>query len=296
MSVRTATAAVLAASAATAILVGVATVASRYAIQQSAPASLALLRYAIGFICLAAFLRLGVRARFERRDLPAICALGIGQFGILIVLLNIGLQYLGAAMATLIFATMPLQTLVLAVLLGHERLSAAKTLGVLATIAGVGLAVGEGFDRPGQAAGFWWGVAAVFASAFTGALCSVLYRPYLAKYPALPMGALAMFASVVFLMLPAGYEGFFAAVPVFDGPGWLAVATIGVASGIGYFLWLWALANTQASSVAVFMGLGPLTAAGLGWLLLGEPVSVMFFAGLICVAGGLYLALRVRRA
>lgn len=28
---------------------------------------------------------------------------------------------------------------------------------------------------------------AVFASAFTGALCSVPYRPYLAKYPALPV-------------------------------------------------------------------------------------------------------------
>lgn len=39
------------------------------------------------------------------------------------------------------------------------------------------------------------------------------------------------------------------------------------------------------------MGLGPLTAAGLGWLLLGEPVSVLFFAGLIGVVAGLYLAL-----
>ena len=39
-----------------------------------------------------------------------------------------------------------------------------------------------------------------------GALCAVLYRPYLDRYPTLPTSALAMFAAVVFLASPAaGY-------------------------------------------------------------------------------------------
>jgi drug/metabolite transporter (DMT)-like permease len=281
----------VAAAIATAVLVGVATVASRYAIQQSAPASLALLRYFIGFLCLSAFLCLGARTKFAWRDLPAICALGIGQFGILIVLLNAGLQYIGAAMATLVFATLPLQTLLLAAALGHERLGLLKTAGVGLTIAGVALALGDGLSTTQHDSGFWTGVAAVFGSAFCGALCSIYYRRYLERYPALPLGALAMFASVVFLAMPAAYEGFFAALPVFDKPGWIAVATIGLASAIGYFLWLWALSHTDASNVTMFMGLGPLTAAALGWLLLDEPVSPYFFAGLACLVAGLYLAL-----
>ena len=45
----------LAASAATGILVGSAMVATRFVVDQTGPASLALLRYAIGFCCLVPF-------------------------------------------------------------------------------------------------------------------------------------------------------------------------------------------------------------------------------------------------
>jgi drug/metabolite transporter (DMT)-like permease len=67
---------------------------------------------------------------------------------------------------------------------------------------------------------------------------------------------------------------------------------IGLSSGGGYVLWLWALANTSATRVTVFLSLSPITAAGLGMLLLAEPVSSAMLAGLVCVVAGLWIAMR----
>jgi len=279
-----------AAAAATGVLVGAAIVATRFVIDQTSPASLALLRYSIGFCCLLPPVLMSARVRFERRDLLPIGLLGITQFGILIALLNYALQFIPSARAALIFATFPLLTMLLAAALGHERLTLAKTLGVLLTIAGVGFALGEKAVQGGGAGNGWVGELATFASALSGAICSVLYRPYLRKYPTLAVSAFAMLASVGFLAVLAAGEGFFGALPRFTVIGWMAVLFIGVSSGVGYFLWLWALGHTTATRVTVFLALSPVTAAGLGSLLLAERVSTMSLTGLACVALGLWLA------
>jgi len=86
-----------AAAAVTSILVGSAIVATRSVIDQTGPASLALLRYLIGFCCLLPPMVLSSRVRFARRDLVPIGLLGITQFGILIALLNFGLQFIPSA-------------------------------------------------------------------------------------------------------------------------------------------------------------------------------------------------------
>ena len=279
----------MAAGAASGILVGSAMVATRFVIDQTHPASLALWRYLIGFCCLLPPVLLFPRVRFERRDLLPIGLLGITQFGILIALLNYALQFTPSARAALIFATLPLLTMILASALGQENLTPAKTLGVLATIIGVGFALGEKAVQWGGGVHQWVGELAVLASALCGAVCSVLYRPYLRKYPTLPVSAFAMLASVVFLAVLAAGEGFFNSLPRFTAGGWFAVFFIGVSSGIGYYLWLWALNHTTPTKVTVFLALSPLTAAGLGALFLAEEVSAMFFLGLAFVTLGLWL-------
>ncbi|MCC7049143.1 MAG: DMT family transporter [Alphaproteobacteria bacterium] len=280
----------IAAAAGTGIQVGLAIVATRYVIDQAGPASLALWRYAIGALCLLPVVS-ALRAwpRFRAADLLPIAVLGMVQFGLLIALLNFGLKTISSARGALILATFPLQTMLIAALLGRERLTAAKSLGVLLTILGVGAALGE------KAAGGnhgWIGEAAVFASAFCGALCSVLYRPYLQRYPALPVGAVAMLGSVAFLSIPAWGEGVFAAPPHFTPGGWAAILFIGMSSAVGYFLWLWALARATPTRVTVFLALSPITAMLLGAALLGEPITPMGLLGVVLVALGLVVATR----
>src|SRR5438552_1245772 len=113
------------AAAATGVQVGAAIVASRFAVAEVPPLTLAMLRYAIGFACLLPFALPVLRAASSRpplRDLAGMAALGIGQFGILIALLNWGLLRLTAAQAALVFSLFPLLTLLLGAALGRERM------------------------------------------------------------------------------------------------------------------------------------------------------------------------------
>ena len=280
------------AAAATGVQVGSAIVATRFVIDQTDPVTLAFLRYLIGFCLLLIPAWRASRGWFNRRDVLPIAGLGITQFGILIVLMNYGLQYIPSARAALIFASVPLLTMTLGALIGYERMTLLKTVGVLLTIVGVGFALGEKVLIPAAAEVGWIGELAVLASALCAALCSIFYRPYLSKYPTLQVSAFAMLASVGFLALAAGLEGSFASSFPFTVAGWLAVFFIGASSAIGYYMWLWALGHASPTEVTVFLSLSPITSAALGALLLAEPISVLFIAGLICVILGLWLAHR----
>ena len=277
------------------MLVGAGIAFSRLALAEVPPLTLAMLRYAIGFACLAPF---AWRARCtwhaqpalhgRGRDLAGIAGLGIVQFGILIALLNLGLQRIGSAEAALVFSLFPLLTMLFSAALGRERITPMLVAGVLVTIAGVALSLVPQLGSTHSAAG----VLAVFGAALLGAVCSVLYRPYLRSYPTVPVSATAMLASVLFLGVASLPEHWPTRISGFSATAWSAIAFVGVSSGIGYFLWLYALKHEAPTRVTVFLALNPPTAALAGWLLLGEPVHPLVYAALVLVAAGLWLATR----
>jgi len=282
----------LAAACLTGVQVGAALVASRFAIEATGPTGLALLRYGIGAAVLVPVALAVGRVRIPLRDLLPIAVIGIGQFGVLIALLNLSLLSLTSARAALIFATLPLVTLMLAIALGRERATPAKALGAALSVLGVALALGESVWQAGSGAAPWAGMAAALASTLVGAGCSLAYRPYLIRYPTLPISALAMAASVLFLALlvrldppPVGWDGW-AEVP------WGPVVFVGLSSAGGYGLWLYALKHLEASAVTLFMSLSPLTALALDALIFDDPVGPGLLLGIAAVATGLHLALR----
>ncbi|MBC5764242.1 DMT family transporter [Ramlibacter sp. GTP1] len=285
------------AAAAASVLVGAAIVATRFVVAQVPPLTLALLRYAIGVLMLLPFAWTAWRAapvRPSGRDLFAMAGLGIGQFAILIAFMNWGLLHIGAAQAALIFSLFPLLTLLIAAVLGREVVTSRLVVGVLLSIAGVALSLWPKLHAAGS--GHWWGELAVLASAFVGATCSVLYRPYLQRYPTLPVSTYAMFASVAFLLFAAIPEQWPQRVTTLGAAAWAAVAFIGFASAIGYYWWLYALKHESPTRVTVFLALNPVTAALLGAATLGEPLHPATYAALALIAMGLWLATRQPRA
>jgi drug/metabolite transporter (DMT)-like permease len=290
----------LLAAAATGVQVGAAIVASRFAVAEVPPLTLAMLRYAIGFLCLLPFAWRALAGAAQdptppvsgnrTLDLLAMAGLGIGQFGVLIALLNYGLKHIGAAQAALIFSLFPLLTLLLSAALGRERVTPSLLLGVLMSIGGVALAL---WPKIGASqAGHWRGELAVAAAACIGALCSVLYRPYLQRYPTVPVSAFAMLASVLFLALLALAEQWPSRVGGFSAQAWAAASFIGFSSGVGYFWWLYALKHESPTRVTVFLALNPVTAALLGWALLGEALHPAALGALVLIGAGLWLATR----
>jgi drug/metabolite transporter (DMT)-like permease len=281
----------LVAAAATGVQVGAAIVATRFAVGEVGPFSIAFLRYGLAVLCLLpAIAAMGPFPRVPLRDLVPISMLGIGQFGVLIALLNVGLARVPASEGAVLFALLPLFTLVMGALLGRETFSLKKLGGVLLTLLAVCIALEAG---SGSGNVDIVGRLAVVAAAFCGAFCSVLYRPFLQRYPVLPVSALAMLASVAALSVPAlATEGLMLQLPSFSFGAWVAIAFIGVSSGVGYVLWLWALSRAPPTQVTVFLSLSPVTAALLGGALLGETVSLAMAPGLVCLAAGICLTSR----
>ena len=295
----------LLAAAATSMLVGAATVASRFVLAEIPPLTLAMLRYAIALTCLLPFLvpsllrawwpapvAAGVppRPAVVWLDWLVMALLGIGQFGILIAALNFGLQYVSAARAALVFSLFPLLTLLLSAALGRERITPGLLGGVVASIGGVAIALWPGLHQGGV--GHWRGEIAILASAFIGALCSVLYRPYLQRYPTLQVSGFAMLASVVFLAVAAWPEAWPARLGALTDRAWGVVVFVGGSSAVGYLLWLYALKRESPTRVTVFLALNPVTAAALGQLVLGEALDRWTGAAIAMIALGLWLATR----
>ena len=63
-------------------------------------------------------------------------------------------------------------------------------------------------------------------------------------------------------------EGGVATLPDVDATGWTAIVFVGLSSGGGYVLWLWALRHASPTRATAFLSLSPLTAAVLGTALL----------------------------
>jgi drug/metabolite transporter (DMT)-like permease len=280
------------AAALTGVQVGAALVATRFIVGEVGPVTLALLRYAVALAVLVPFQMRRSWVPVARGDLWPMLALGVGQFGVLVALLNWGVARVPASLGALIFATFPLLTLILAVLWGCEQPSWSKVLGTGLSIGGVALTLGGSlFLGHGV---HWGGALAVFGAALTGAVCAVLYRPYLMRYPTLQVGTLAMLAAVVALAVLAVPEAPLAAIQALPLRAWSVVVFIGLSSGAGYLLWLSALRHATPTQATVLLGLSPVTAAILGVGLLGEPFSVTLLLGLLAVLAGAMLASRGR--
>jgi drug/metabolite transporter (DMT)-like permease len=224
----------VAVAAAFTIQVGAAMVATHFVVADIGPATLAMLRYAIGFLCLVpALVATGTCMRFAARDLVPIAGLGIVQFGVLIALLNVGLQTVPAGRASLVFATFPLLTMLVAALLGREGLSWAKSVG-----------------RGPSPASRWrrrssrWRAARPRGEAIVllAALCgrrTVLYRPYIALFR-------SRWAPWRCWRRSRSWRCWRPARPAAALPrlGWVLAILFGPGSGAGHFLWLWALSRT----------------------------------------------------
>ncbi|SHI01589.1 DMT family transporter [Pollutimonas bauzanensis] len=284
------------AAATTGVLVGAAMVSTRVVSSDASPATLAFLRYLIGLCVLAVPVLLAStsRTRFPPADAVAVSVLGVFQFALLIVLLNYSLETLPAATCALVFSTMPLFTMCLAIALRRETYSSRKLGGLALAISGVGFLL---YSSPAQIdapPADLPALAALVGATLTGAVCSILYRPYLQRYPVLPTSALAMFAAVIFLtgLCLATAQPL---APRLSAIQWANVGFIGLSSGLGYFCWLWALAKIDASRVVAFQALGPVTAAAIELALTRHPPSWQLLLSITLVVSGLLLAC-LRRA
>lgn len=253
------------------------------------PPTLAFLRYLIGIAVLALPFAMAPATRFAARDAGVIALLGVFQFGLLMLLLNYALATLSASTCALVFSTMPLFTLCFGLVLRREDLRASKLLGIVIAVSGVAYLLSSTTSQAAAQHGGILGPLALLGATLTGALTSLLYAPYLRRYPALPTCVLAMAAAVFFLLATCVFSAQ-PLLPQLTVVEWGHALLIGLSSGFGFFCWLWALARLDASRVVAFQVLGPITAAIIELITAVRPPSSELLISLALVCGGLVIS------
>jgi drug/metabolite transporter (DMT)-like permease len=279
------------AAAVAALCAGGSVVATRIAVAQTDPFSLAFYRYIIGTLCFAPFLTVLLpRVRIPPVDWLKIAALGVLFFGFFPWAFSAALQYTTAARGAIGLATIPIQTLIVAAIFGRERLSGRKLISVALAFAGIGVVFGpEAWG--GEVNSYLIGDGLMLLGAFSAAIYSAFSRPVFSAYGPMFVTAAGMVFGLLALAPLAAAHGAVRAWPHFSAEGWVAVVFLGTVGGVIQFgLFNWALRWLPPSRAVIYLTLNPISAMLLGNLILGEIVTVILIVGLCFVVSGILVA------
>jgi drug/metabolite transporter (DMT)-like permease len=248
------------------------------------PLALAAIRVVCAALVLEGIRRLASDRELEPRDRPAVFLYALLGVSFNQLLYIIGLSWTTAINTSILCATIPVFTLAVSVLLGHERLDARGVVGVVLAMAGILVLLDvTRFDLSSR---FLRGNLLIVANSLSYSFYLVLSRPILARYSARTIvSRIFAYGSIVFAALPALSRFRPAAV---DRLAWWSLGGILVFGTVLPYLWnSWALARTPASRVAFYVFLQPVIASILAVAVLGERVSsrtaiaaALVFAGL----------------
>ncbi|MBN8920089.1 MAG: DMT family transporter [Rhizobiales bacterium] len=277
------------AAAFSAALGGVTIASTRLVAGAADPIVVNTLRFGMAFAVLLV-IALVLRVRWPRREdwLP-IAALGLLAFVVFSLLFVEAMKFTVAARGGVVFSTMPLYTMLIAAMLGVQRLTLRRSLGVFIAIGSVmvALVAGLGSAPPGAWRGDLIMMTAVVCMAVYVVICrSVILRCDPLAFLTLGMGI----AEVVLIALALGF-GDLSRVAAFGAAEWSAMVFLGTGGGAAMFLlWVFALGRTGPTQVAVSVAVNPIVAAIASALMLGEPVGPSLLIGLGGVLAGLWIA------
>ena len=190
------------------------------------------------------------------------------------------------ALASILNATMPLFTILLAsALTSDERITAPRLLGMLLGLAGVSVMLGA--EALGELGAQVWAQLAILAAAFSYACAAVFGR----RFRGLPTLTIATGQTIgsSLLMLPL----LLLSAQSWQAPGLasgsvFALLGLGVLStAVAYLLYFRILAGAGATNLSLVTFLVPVGAIGLGWTILGERLTGDQIAGMCLIALGL---------
>jgi len=268
---------------------GTAAAVTRYLVGGADPLTLSILRWGIGFVCVLPVALL-LRVRWpSRADWPGVALLGFCFYGLFFILYNLAVSYTTAARASLALSTLPLQTMIVAALLGIEPLTWRKSIGVAIAMAGVGAALATGLARAPE--GAWRGELLMTGAVLCMSFYNVYSRPFIRRSSALGFLAVGMGSGAVALVIAGLLTGRVAVLESFTPAQWLAGVYLGVAGGaLAFILWVMALQRASPTRVANTMTVNPIAAALLAQQLVGEPLTLDLLLGLVAVFAGIWIA------
>jgi len=246
----------------------------RYAVQTLDPLNLVAFRFLIASVVLALFA--GISGKIRRpyhSDLPRLLLQGCLGVSLYHFLLSWGQTVVPAGTASLLNASSPCMAAILAALVLKESLPVQGWLGMVLGLGGMVLIVlGKGQDLSFASSSL-----IILMAAFSQSLYFILQRPFFGRYSPLELASYTVWLGTVPIL-------FFVRFPDSVEVG-LVVGYLGIFPGaVAYIAWTYTLAHLPTAQASSFLYLVPIIATIIGWLVLGEPLTLK-----VAIAGAMIL-------
>lgn len=203
------------------------------------------------------------------------------------LLLSDAERFLSSSMTGLLIAAAPIIATVLDRLTGGEHLSVVRVAGLIVGLAGVAVLAG-----PELTGGNAWSATEVLLVATCYAIAPLVAARHLSDVPALPLTAACLGAAALIYALPAALTW-----PDAIPPARILAALAGLAvlcTAIAFILFFALIREVGAARAVVFTYINPAVALAAGVMVLGEPLTPGYLAGLALILAGSVLATRHR--
>ena len=268
----------------------------KVALAEFEPLAFNALRFPLAAATLFALLRLrGPIPVPEREDWARVVFLGLLANVVYQFFFIFGIDRTLAGNASLMLATTPVWTLILATAIGQEQHSRAGWLGVLATLIGMVLVVGGGGRAVGLGDGLLQGDLLLVAAAIVWAIYTVGSQDLTRHYGALAVTSWTLWVGTVALVVSGASSVAKMDLDGVSATAWFGVGYAGIlAIAVAYLIWNYGLEHIGASRTAAFSNLVPVVALITAAIWLSERPSPSQILGAAIIIAGVWVA-RVAR-
>ena len=277
----------------TAVFWGGTFIAGRFVARDVGPFSAAFLRF-----CIATFLLLAI-ARKAEGSLPplnlrqAVSVLFLGMTGVFAynAFFFRGLQDVEAGRAAVIIASNPISISLFSALIFRDRLSLAKMLGIVLSVAGAIVVVTRGDLGGVLSGGFGRGELYIFCCVLSWTAYTLIGKDVMSRLSPLVSVTYSSLIGTTFLLVPAYLEGMPRQVTEYHWLDWVGISYLGIFGTVLGFYWFYqGVFHIGPVRASQFINFVPISAVILAFLILHEPVTKSLLIGAGLVISGVYLA------
>lgn len=253
----------------------------RAGLKAYSPGNLVLFRFLTASLVLLVYAIITRMPLPRKKDLPAIFFLGFIGITVYHLALTFGELKVTAGSASLLIASAPIFTAILAMFILKEKIKSWGWIGIIISFLGVSLvASGEGKGIVFEPAAFLILLAAISTSFYF-----VLQKPYLKKYSPLKFVTYAIWSGTFFQIFFS--RGLFQNIKDAPIEATLAIIYLGIfPAALAYITWTYVLSRIPASLAASYLYLSPVLAIIIAWVWLGEmPAFLALVGGALTLLG-----------